>query len=124
MECLASVGRRPGINVAMRSNLVLEHTSVELLIFTEHYRPGAVGVPAVGYGRRQKENDGGLESAPMIVRSVRFQEATRVAEGARPVRKMLYALLKKLGDDATKPAGPTLPPRPRPRAGPPTAPGR
>ena len=40
------------------------------------------------------------------------------------VRKMLYALLKKLGDDATKPAGPTLPPRPRPRAGPPTAPGR
>ena len=40
------------------------------------------------------------------------------------VRKMLYALLKRLSSDGSKRDAPTVRQRRRPRAGPPTAPGR
>lgn len=69
MECLASVGRRPGINVAMRSNLVLENTSVELLIFTEHYRA-------------------------RDTKAIPSDDCISVLDQTITVRKMPYALLK------------------------------
>ena len=40
------------------------------------------------------------------------------------VRKMLYALLKRLPSDTKKRNVPAVPERPQPTAGPPTAPGR